>query len=98
MLMGPHKWKQTQPNVLFFLILIFIILYMFLKKILDVNLFAFAICQEDFCSIDGEPRRLKRNLHETVCLYANANKLTSRIFVHKSSSSSTLPLVIAEYI
>ena len=28
----------------------------------------------------------------------NANKLTSRIFVHKSSPLSTLPLVIPEYI
>ena len=31
-----------------------------------------------------------------VNLFANANKLTSRIFVYKRSPSSTLPLVIPE--
>ena len=31
-------------------------------------------------------------------LWANANKLTSIIFVYKSSPSSTLPLVIPDYI
>ena len=37
-------------------------------KILEVNLFAIAyrLFHEDFSSIDGTSRRLKRNLHETV--------------------------------
>ena len=34
----------------------------------------------------------------TDSLYSNANKLTSRTFVYKSSPSSTLSLVIPEYI
>ena len=42
-------------------------------------------------------RRVGRNLYETVCRQ-NANKLPSRIFVHKSSPLSTLPLMIPEYI
>ena len=42
-------------------------------------------------------RRVGRNLYETVCRQMH-KKLTSRIFVHKSSPLSTLPLVIPEYI
>ena len=60
-------------------------------KILEVNLFAFAcrLFRRDFSPLDG-----------TYCnMQANAtNKLTSRIFVYKSSPLSTLPLVIPEYI
>ena len=44
-------------------------------KILEVNLFAFAyrLFHEDFSSIDAAPRRLKRNLHETVCRQMQTN-------------------------
>ena len=37
-------------------------------------------------------------LEVNLFAFANANKLTSRIFVYKSSPLSTLPLVIPEYI
>ena len=58
-------------------------------EILEVNLFAFAyrLFHEDFSPIYDALHKLERNLHETV----NANKLTSIIYVYKSSPSSTLP-------
>ena len=37
-----------------------------------------------------------KNLHESLWAKFNANKLTSRMPVYKSSPSSTLPFVIPE--
>ena len=49
--------------------------FMMNTKILELNLFAFAnrLFHEDFSSIDGVLRRLKRSLHETVCRQMQTN-------------------------
>ena len=65
-------------------VVLFFISLFFNPEILEVNLFAFA-----YRLFHGENSSWNS-------LQANANKLTSRISVYKSSPSSTVPLVIPE--
>ena len=54
-------------------------------RILEVNLFAFAykLFHEDFSPIEAEPRRLERNLHETVCRQMQTNQRLESLCVLK---------------
>ena len=67
---------------------------LYYTKILKVNLFAFAyrLFHEDFSSIvDWREIFMKQSA-------GKCKQINFKIFVHKSSPSSTLPLVIPEYI